>query len=137
MFGNKTELVRELLTTMGMHSKLEKASLLLAKQYSVYGLGEIVREAAESTLDKLFEDVVKLYNDKLDKTTVKKLLRFYKSDAGRKFVKASPLIEQDLIDLSARWQEDLLNVASGLVLKKRAEKGINARDYIPPLDMRH
>jgi len=134
MFESKKDMVREFLNIIGARRKYENSASILAKQYSVYGLGDIIQEAATNLLDELFENTVEIYNNRLDKSTLRNILKFYKSNAGKELVKSSIDIEKDMAVMSSQWQSKMLEAAAVLVLKRQAEKGINASDYIPPIE---
>jgi len=137
MFESKDTLVRELLDLMSIRSKYEQIAIQVSKRFSAYGMdvGDVVREAALSTIDDLYEDTVKLYYEKHDKVTLKGVIKFYKSGVGKRFVELSPIIDQELILLSTQWQTKVLDLSKQLMLKEKVERGINPTDYIPALEL--
>ena len=122
---------------MSVRSKYEQIALQVSNRYSTYSLdvGDIIKEAALSTIDDLYEDTVKLYYEKHDKATIKGVIKFYKSVVGKRFVELGPLIDQELILLSTQWQTKVLDLSKQLMLKEKAERGINPTDYIPDLEI--
>jgi hypothetical protein len=133
MFKGKEALVRELLDLMGTRDKYRTAAGQMVQRYNAYGVGDIIREAVDNEMDYLFEGTVEIYTEVFDHKTLKKLLKFYKSNIGKEFIKASPVIDQALAALSTRWQAKVIEEAEKLVLKEKVERGINPTDYIPPL----
>lgn len=137
MFESKETLVRELLDLMSVRSKYEQIALQVSKQYATYGMdvGDAVKEVALSTIDDLCEDTVKIYCEKHDKATIKGVIKFYKSGIGRRFMELGPLIDQELILLSTKWQTKVMDLSRQLMLKEKVERGINFKDYIPALEL--
>ncbi|KKM02986.1 hypothetical protein LCGC14_1779020, partial [marine sediment metagenome] len=50
------------------------------------------------------------------KKELKKLIKFYKSDVGKKFVGYSPLIEERVLGASTSWMTKALSEISNIVL---------------------
>jgi hypothetical protein len=104
-----------------------------AQRYDVYAIGDVMLEAALSTMDDLVEATISVYDRSLDRSTVKGLLKFYKSDTGKKYMSLNAVIDQELSAINMEWQTKVVEAARNLMLKEKVEKGINPNDYLPPL----
>jgi len=143
IFTNKKtrlELAKELLEKLGTRDRHLKMVERSAMGYALKGLKEVVMEEALGSMDELMESTAMLYASAFDKQDLLGMLSFFNSKIGQKFLDAGGALEKELSELGIKWSRLLLERSEERYqkeyFKRKAEEGIVASDYIPPLNIK-
>jgi hypothetical protein len=136
---NKSELLNRLLELMGTEKKFLKTLSNLGNKPDETGwYNESLEKVGKERIGELMELLKEVYNKALSTKEVKELVLFYESSVGRKLIETNHSIEPVLVNITDAWIRsinlEVMRNAEREMLNRAAEKGINARNYIPPIN---
>jgi hypothetical protein len=136
---NKVLLARELLESMGSRERYIRMMGKTSIPSVFKGLKEIIVDEADKAVDALMSAIAAIYTSTFSEQDLKGLVDFFNSGAGKRYVEADLEMEGKLADTALAWSRIVLEKAEeryqGEYPKKKAEEGINPKDYIPPLSI--
>lgn len=122
----ETQLASILMKEMGMYSKFDRALQLMKNDSPIFAAAKNVLAIPELARDidmvfisgvlVLTEATSSIYADAFSKKDLKKLIKFYKSNIGKKFIDYSPYIEEKVMNASAKWMTEALAEITTIVL---------------------
>ncbi len=126
MVSKHERLAIELMLVMGMYKKFHRSlqsikdeSPVFVAAKNVMNLPELARDidtVFATGVNELTKATAIIYVETFSKKELKKLIKFYKSDVGKKFVGYSPLIEERVLGASTSWMTKALSEISNIVL---------------------
>ena len=103
------------------------------------GMKEAIVAESIDNIDSLVDITVFIYASNLNKEDLEGLIEFYQSPIGMKLVRLSSCMNEDIQKALNGWTETVLYKAQERYqknfLKRKAEEGIKAKDYLPPLQV--
>lgn len=102
-------LARELVTMVNPRGPADTQLRILAQEMrsnpQTSGYGDLFREWVADTAhtEALAEDVARMYAEHFSPEELKDILRFYKSDTGKKVIAAMPILAEKSIRLGEEW----------------------------------
>lgn len=137
IFSRKKDKARRLLELMRIEEKFMSSIINLVDKLPKNSK-EVVEDSARKSLPALVEAVEDLYAARLKKSTIDDLISFYESESGKDLVGIQEQLDRDVVICSTAWIHEVLREADEEVrkieLREMAERGVNWRSYIPPLD---
>ncbi len=120
------QLALKLMGVMGMYEKFHRALQTMKNDSPIFTAAKNVLAMPElaNDIDKVFingvlvltEVTAATYADVFSKRDLKKLIKFYKSDVGKKFVGHSSYIEEKVMNASTSWMTESITEISSIVL---------------------
>lgn len=137
----KVKLAKEMLDKMGVRDRqlrnMSKAATIYSNDSS---LQNIIAEEASRNVDVLIVSMAEIYADLLNEKDLKSILEFINSKAGQRYINANSKLESALTTAGSEWTRTVLQKSGeryqSEYLKRKAEEGIVAADYIPPLNIK-
>ncbi len=112
----ETRLASQLMIEMGMYSRFDRALQIMKNDSPIFAAAKNILAMPElaEAIDLVFlngvlvltEALSIIYADTFSKKDLKKLIKFYKSDIGKKFIDCSPHIEEKVMGASAKWMTE-------------------------------
>ena len=112
----ETRLASQLMREMGMYSRFDRALQIMKNDSPIFAAAKNILAMPElaEAIDLVFlngvlvltEALSIIYADTFSKKDLKKLIKFYKSDIGKKFIDCSPHIEEKVMGASAKWMTE-------------------------------
>lgn len=146
IFGDRSKsrlkLAKEMVEKMRLRERQFRS---IMRAYGAYDLASkslenIIREVAEKHIDSFVDAVAEIYADAFSASDLKTMIAFFDSAVGKKYVNRTPGLEHELGATAEKWanviRKEIAERYQAESLKRRAEQGINASQYIPPLDMK-
>lgn len=116
----------ELMLVMGMYEKFDKELQSMKNDSPIFAAAKNVMNLPELAMDidmvfaggviELTEATAIIYADTFTKRELKKMIKFYKSSAGKKFVSESLYIEERVVSNSMGWMTTSIARISDIVL---------------------
>lgn len=136
---NKALLARELLKSMGSRERYIRMMGKTTIPPYFKGLKELIMDEADKAVDALMNTIAVIYTSTFSEQDLQGLVDFFNSKAGTKYMEADLEMEGKLSAVGSEWSRIVLQKAEeryqGEYLKRKAEEGINPKDYIPPLNI--
>jgi len=137
---DKLLLSRELLKSMGSRDRYLRMMGKTTIPPVFEGLKELLIDEADKSVDALMGVIAVIYTSTFSEQDLQGLVDFFNSKAGERYVAADIEMEGKLTAAGSEWSRIVLQKAEeryqSVYLKKKAEEGINPRDYIPPLNIK-
>lgn len=127
---SKVGLVKEMLEILGTRNRYLKAVKELSQHLAIPDLEEVVLKEAEGSVDDFIDIIANIYADKFDLSTLEVVVKFLTSKAGSAYIIIGTSSEERVTELALEWSKNVMQNATN---KLQVEKGISARDYIPPI----
>lgn len=103
------------------------------------GMKEAIVAESIDNIDSLVDITVFIYASNLDKEDLEGLIEFYQSPIGVKLSHVNGRMNEDIRRNIESWSKTILDKAQERYqkdfLKRKAEEGIKAKDYLPPLQV--
>jgi hypothetical protein len=136
---SKTKLVRELLDILNIKDKHLSAVKILANNFSVYELKDIIIAEAKESVGDLMDEMVSIFENAFDKEDLRSIVEFLNSRVGKTYLSVGTDLEDRLADVGMAWSKTIFMKAEKKLqedaLQILVDKGINPMDYIPPLNI--
>jgi hypothetical protein len=126
MSSKEMQLALKLMEEMKMYSKFDRALQTMKNDSPIFTAAKNVLAMPElaKDIDMVFikgvlvltEATAIVYADAFSKRDLKKLIKFYKSNIGKKFVDYSPYIEEKVMNASTNWMTKSIKEISDIVL---------------------
>ena len=139
MSSENIKLALKLMGVMEMYEKFHRALQTMKNDSPIFTAAKNVLAMPElaNDIDKVFingvlvltEATAATYADVFNKRDLKKLIKFYKSDVGKKFIGYSQHIEEKVMDASTIWMTESITEISSIVLSY-SDKINNLKDKI-------
>ena len=120
------QLALKLMGVMGMYEKFHRALQIIKNDSPIFTAAKNVLDMPElaNDINGVFIDGVLVltrataatYAEIFSKRDLKKLIKFYKSDVGKKFVGHSSYIEEKVMNASTSWMTESITEISSIVL---------------------
>lgn len=137
--NKKLDLAIELIKIMDTRSKYIRIMGESNELPGLKGLKELIVDEADKTIDALLDSMATAYASALSKQDLQGLLDFFGSKIGKRCMAAELKLEPELVASRVAWYQIVLQNAEeryqGEYLERKAKEGINAKDYIPPLNI--
>jgi hypothetical protein len=137
---NKVLLARELLKSMGSRERYLRMMSRTTIPPVFEGLKELILDEADKAVDALMGVIATIYTSAFSEQNLQELIGFFNSEAGARYVEADLEMEKKLTAAGSEWSRIVLQKAEDRYqseyLKRKAEEGINPKDYIPPLNIK-
>jgi len=93
----------------------------------------------EEEISKLSQKCIRKISDIINKDALSNLRNFFESDNGRIFMDNIPIIAAEFKKIIEEWQKEFVSFLETETArnywKAQAEKGVNYRDYLLPVDL--
>ena len=126
MSSKEMQLALKLMGEMGMYSKFDRALQIMKNDSPIFaaakntptipGLAKDIDLVFINGVLVLTEATAITYAEVFSKKDLKKLIKFYKSNIGKKFIDCSPHIEERVMGASAKWMTEAITEISNIVL---------------------
>ena len=126
MDSKDIKLALDLMLVMGMYEKFNRALQSMKNDSPIFTAAKNVTDLPElaNEIDKVFtngtieltEATAVIYVETFTKKELKKLIKFYRSDVGKKFVDESLHIENKVIGISTVWMTGALAKLTDIIL---------------------
>lgn len=137
---DKLLLSRELLKSMGSRDRYLRMMGKTTIPPVFEGLKELLIDEADKSVDALMGVIAVIYTSTFSEQDLQGLVDFFNSKAGKRYVEADLEMGDRLAAAGSEWSRIVLLRAEeryqSEYLKRKAEEGINPKDYIPPLNIK-
>jgi hypothetical protein len=137
--NKKLDLAIELIKVINTRGKYIRIVDKADELSCLKGLKELIVDEANKTIDALLDSMAASYASALSKQELQGLLDFFGSKIGKRCMAAELKLEPELIASRIEWYQTVLQNAEkryqGEYLERKTKEGINAKDYIPPLNI--
>jgi hypothetical protein len=108
-----------------------------AAEQDVEDMLKVGEELCDKYLDAVIAEVITHYATVYDKKTLKGMVKFAKSKAGKSYFDNYDNLEVLLVALSTKWMQAIAFEAmeryDQLILKRQVDNGISYSKFVPPL----
>ena len=137
---NKILLATELLKNMDSRGRYLRMMGKTTIPPAFEGLKELIVDEADKAVDALMGVIAAIYTSTFSEQDLQGLVDFFNSKAGKRYVEADLEMGDRLAAAGSEWSRIVLLRAEeryqSEYLKRKAEEGINPKDYIPPLNIK-
>ena len=138
----KKKRIRDLLKIVGMNRKYQHViNQVTAVAVNYPAIRDVIEDIAGEKEGEFVEGIVDIYDKHFTGGDISKMIKFYQSKHGKKFIEMGPLLEEEMSNLATIYAKEIIKEAENKVyqalLNKKAEVGINPLDYILPLNFKN